>query len=314
MLKLSIVTTLYRSENFIEEFLERITPEAEKIAGDHYEIVIVNDGSPDSSIDICKKIAQKNKNIKIVDLSRNFGHHKAMMTGLMNTKGDFVYLTDCDLEEPPEWLEDFYQQLKTDKVDVVFGVQEKRKGQFVERFSGYIFWSLLRFFTQLDLPDNIIVARIMSRKYVDALITHKEREVFLAGLWAITGFKQSSRTVQKGSRPETTYTFRKKLSQLINSITSFSNLPLIGIFFIGCIISFFAGVYSLFLVINWLSGTEPPSGYTSLMASVWLIGGILTASIGTVGLYIAKIFTEVKQRPYTIVKHIYSKENLDKDA
>lgn len=309
-MKLSIVSTLYRSSEFIDEFLERITAAAKKMAGNDFEIVLVSDGCPEDSLETAIKAAGKNKHVKIVELSRNFGHHKAMMTGLMQTVGEKVFLIDCDLEEDPEWLEDFDKQMADDQADVVFGVQESRKGGFFEKWTGHTFWAILRVLTRLDMPDDVIVVRLMTRRYVDALVQHQEREVFLAGLWAITGFKQTVRVVKKGSRPETTYTLRRKVSQLINSITSFSNLPLIGIFIMGCVISGFSGLYVVYLVLNWLFSAVPPDGYTSLMASIWLIGGILVLSVGVVGLYLSKIFSEVKQRPYTIIKQIYDHKNV----
>lgn len=308
-MKLSIVTTLYRSRAFLGEFYQRATAAAQAFAGDDYEIVIVNDGSPDDSLEIAIELARSDAHLVVVDLSRNFGHHKAMMTGLAQASGDWVYLIDSDLEESPEWLDSFAQILEQRRCDVVYGVQEQRKGGWFERLSGQWFWSMFNALTDMSLPANIVTARLMTRRYVDALVQHREREVFMAGLWHITGFTQIATTVRKLSNATSTYTLRKKVSLLINSITAFSNTPLIGIFYLGVGISALAAVYVVWLLVFWLFFNRPPTGWTSVMASIWLLGGMIMSSIGVIGIYLSKIFSEAKQRPYTIVRQIYRRES-----
>ncbi|WP_159947163.1 glycosyltransferase family 2 protein [Rhizobium sp. 18065] len=306
-MKLSIVATLYRSAPYIAEFHERATIAAQQMAGDDYEIVLVNDGSPDGSLDIAVKLADSDDRVVVVDLSRNFGHHKAMMTGLSHAKGECVFLIDSDLEEEPEWLTNFHQQMMAENADVVYGVQERRKGNWFERWSGQWFYRLLKLLAGFAPPQNVVTARVMTRRYVDALLQHQEREVFMAGLWHITGFTQSARKVKKHNTSETTYTFRKKMSILVNSVTSFSNAPLISIFYIGFSISLFAMIYIAYIVLQRLFWSMPVGGWTSVMASIWLLGGLIISFIGVVGIYLAKIFSETKQRPYTIVRHIYGR-------
>lgn len=304
-MKLSIVATLYKSEGYIEEFCRRAGDAARRLVGEDYEIVLVNDGSPDNSLEVAIRLSELDRQLVIVDLSRNFGHHKAMMTGLAYAKGLRVFLIDSDLEEEPEWLISFAAKMDDEEPDVVYGVQEQRKGGFVERWSGTLFYRLFRFLSGLDLPDNVVVARLMTRRYVDALLRYRESEVFMAGLWVITGFNQKPQVIKKHSSSETTYTLSKKLAQLVNSITSFSSVPLTWIFVIGCIIFLVACVFTSYLVLNWLFLARPPSGYTSLMASIWLLGGMITAFIGIVGIYLSKIYSETKNRPYTIVRRVY---------
>jgi putative glycosyltransferase len=306
-MKLSVVTTLYQSAPHLEEFCRRASAAAREFAQDDYELVFVNDGSPDDSRERAIGLAQADPHIVVVDLSRNFGHHKAMMTGLAHATGDYVFLIDCDLEEDPAWLNPFAQQLARDQGDVVYGVQAVRKGGFFERFSGGIFYKTFRLLTGLDLPDNVVVARLMTRRYVDALLRHDEREVFMAGLWVITGFGQSAHVVTKRSRGSSSYTLRRKLAQFIDSVVSFSNLPLIGIFGIGCIISLLAAAYIIFLVVHWYFLATPPSGWTSVMASVWLLGGLIIAFIGVIGIYLSKVYSETKRRPYTIVRQVHGR-------
>lgn len=306
-MKLSIVTTLYQSAEYVEEFYSRATDIAKKIAGDNYEIIMVNDGSPDDSLDLAVQISAKDYHLSVVDLSRNFGHHKAMMTGLSFAEGDKVFLLDSDLEEEPEWLERFEQQMKLMDCDVVYGVQKTRKGGVAERWSGEIFYRLFRKITGLALPNNIVTSRLMTRRYVKSLLDHKEREIFLAGLWFITGFDQQPVLISKHHTSETTYNIRHKLSILVNSITSFSNKPLISIFYVGVLIASIASLYILYLIVNRVFLSVPLSGWTSVMASIWLLGGIIITFIGIIGIYLSKVFSETKQRPYTIVRQVYNK-------
>lgn len=308
-MKLSIVATLYKSAPYIAEFCSRTSAAAQQVAGDDYEIVLVNDGSPDNSLDIAVRLCESDAHVILVDLSRNFGHHKAMMTGLAHAGGEHVFLIDSDLEEEPEWLLSFTEQMQRERCDVVYGIQEKRKGNFFERWSGHWFYSFFRALTGLALPENIVTARLMSRRYVDALVRHDEREIFMAGLWQITGFDQRAQSVKKHSTSETTYTLGHKISLLVNSVTSFSNAPLIGIFYLGVVISLVAGISTTYLFVNWLFFAKPPSGWTSVMASIWLLGGLVISFIGIVGIYLSKIFSETKRRPYTIVRHVYGKQD-----
>ncbi|NJD25019.1 MAG: glycosyltransferase family 2 protein [Betaproteobacteria bacterium] len=307
-MKLSIVATLYQSAAYIAEFHQRASAAAKLLVGDDYEIVLVNDGSPDDSLDLAIALTEEDAHVIVVDLSRNFGHHKAMMTGLAHAKGDRIFLIDSDLEEEPECLIVFDEKMQSNPCDVVYGVQNKRKGNWFERWSGKWFYRFFKALTGMALPENVVTARLMSRRYVDALLRHEEREVFMAGLWHITGFVQHPQTIKKHSTSETTYTFRRKMSLLVNSVTSFSNAPLVSIFYIGVAISIFALFYIGYLVIHWLFLARPLSGWTSVMASIWLLGGMVISFIGVVGIYLAKIFSETKQRPYTIVRQVHARK------
>ncbi len=305
-MKLSIVSTLYKSSAHIDEFYQRMSAVAKQYAGESYELILVNDGSPDSSLELAVDLSKNDSHVVVIDLSRNFGHHKAIVTGLSYSKGQRVFLIDSDLEEEPEWLAKFSKRLEEEMCDVVYGVQEHRKGSLFERLSGKLFWSLINFLSGTDLPKNIITSRLMTRRYVDALVKHKEREVFLGGLCYITGFFQVAHLVQKHDHSESTYTFRKKISLIVNSITSFSDTPLTGIFYFGLAVLFAACLYICYLVFDWMTFNRPLAGWTSVMASIWFLGGLIISFIGVIGIYLSKVFVESKQRPYTIVRNVYS--------
>ncbi|AHE67622.1 glycosyltransferase family 2 protein [Legionella oakridgensis] len=311
-MKLSIVATLYKSEQYIQEFCHRASIAAKQVAGDDFEIILVNDGSPDASLKISVSLIEKFPSLIVVDLSRNFGHHKAMMTGLGYAKGEKVFLLDSDLEEEPEWLISFSEQMQTEHCDVVYGVQKKRKGNFFERYSGKLFYFLLNSLTKERLPANITVARLMTRRYVNALIRHQEHEIYIAGLWHITGFQQHAQIVKKHSSSKTTYTLGRKISLLVNSITSFSNLPLVAVFYFGLLLTVFACSYTMFLIISKFFYHKILDGWTSVMASIWLLGGAIISSIGVIGIYLSKMFIEIKRRPYTIIRDVYRLENTNK--
>ncbi|MBI4964434.1 MAG: glycosyltransferase family 2 protein [Desulfomonile tiedjei] len=305
-MELSIVTTMYRSEAFVEEFYRRVRAEAESITPDH-EIIFVDDGSPDGSLNIAKSLQEKDPRIKIIELSRNFGHHKAIMTGLSHAKGELVFLIDCDLEEDPRLLGRFYQELLKSSSDVVYGVQQSRKGGFWERTSGHIFFGLFNLLSYYPVVPNQLTSRLMRRKYVQSLVEHRDRELFLGGLCAITGFRQAPIVVSKGSRGSTSYTWRHRVSLLVNAVTSFSNKPLLFIFYLGMLISSISGIAALTLVVRRIFFQEYLTGWPSLIVSLWLLGGLIIFCLGIIGIYLAKIFMEVKRRPYTVVRNVYDR-------
>jgi len=306
-MKLSIVTTMYNSAPFLEEFYERVSRAAGKITED-FEIIFVNDGSPDNSLDIAVALHEKDSRVTIVDLSRNFGHHRAMMTGLEYASGEKVFLIDCDLEEEPELLDTFYEKLNKEGCDVVYGVQESRKGGAFERISGNIFYTVFNRLSGIRMPHNLVTARLMSGRYVKSLLLYKERELFLAGLWHITGYQQEPIFIKKLSREGTNYSLRKKIALAINAITSFSDKPLIFIFYTGIIISSISALYILYLFSRKMFSGINVGGWTSLIVSVWFLGGLTIFFIGVIGIYLSRIFVETKQRPYTIIRAVYGRD------
>ena len=307
-MKLSVVATLYRSAPYIDEFYQRATLAAREAVGKDYEILLVNDGSPDASLPAAIAIAEADDHVVVVDLSRNFGHHKAMMTGLAHADGEMVFLLDSDLEEKPEWLQPFLAQLEQDGNDVVYGVQRTRKGGVFERWTGSVFYKLMRAMSHVDMPQDMVTARLMSRRYVAALIRHEEREIDIGGLWVITGFDQRPQLVDKSSTSDTSYTIGKRIDLFVSSLTSFSSFPLVLIFYVGVSIFTLSMAYSVYLVIGRMVTNAPVSGWTSLIVSIWLLGGTIIAFLGVIGLYLSKMLSEVKRRPYTIVRNIYGRD------
>lgn len=308
-MRLSIVSTLFKSEKYISEFVNRISLVANNITND-YEIIFVNDGSPDNSLIVALNEQKKNSKIKIIELSRNFGHHYAIMAGLNETQGEYVFLIDCDLEEDPELLIQFWKRMQDDKeIDVLYGVQAKRKGGLFEKISGAIFWKLFDFLTGVNLEKNPLTVRLMVKNYVNKLAEIEEKNLFLAGVFDSVGFNQESIEVCKKHKDNSTYSLSNKVKLLSNAITSFSSFPLKLSFVAGSMVSLISFCFSLYLFVKKLLHPELLiSGWSSMMVSIWFLSGCILMSIGVIGIYLSKIYVEVKGRPLTIVKKVY-KEN-----
>lgn len=305
-MRLSIVTTLYQSSRYLEEFHRRMTATARAITDD-YELILVNDGSPDDSLEIARSLLAEDSHIVILDLSRNFGHHRAMMTGLERTKGEYVFLIDVDLEESPENLTAFWDYLTTHaEADVVIGeLQTGKQGSVARRLASSWFYDLFNFLSNTKISDKELVSRLMRRKYVDSLISYQERELFIPGIWAHAGFAQHYLPAEKTFDGYSTYTLRRKLTMVVDAVTSFSSKPLLMVFYTGILFVISASLVILYLIASKFLFDYSIIGWASLVAILFFIGGLIIFSLGIVGIYIAKIYVEVKQRPNSIVKTIY---------
>jgi putative glycosyltransferase len=304
-MKLSIVTTLYYSEPFIDEFYQRITATAQAITSD-YELIYVNDGSPDQALARVVEQQKKDAKVIVVDLSRNFGHHQAGMAGLDQSSGEHVFLIDCDLEEAPELLETFWKKYTDNQIDVLYGVQKSRKGKWFERQSGSLFYSLFNKLSATKIPSNVLTVRLMSRRFVDSLNTYQEKNLFLGGLMSHAGFEQEGIVVEKLSRQERSYTLAKQLSLFSTSILSFSSKPLEFILYLGILlVTLSCCIAVLFLGNMIFSFMGDASDLQLILLAISFLSGIIISCTGVLGLYLAKIYDEVKQRPRAIVKKVY---------
>jgi putative glycosyltransferase len=301
---LSVVTSLYNTAACVREFYLRVAEAAAQVTSD-WEIVIVNDGSPDNALQVALELHRHDQRVRIVDLSRNFGHHKALMTGLAHARGELVFVIDSDLEEDPAWIPLFHDAMRSTGADAIYGVQRSRKGGWFERMGGALFYNIFNKLLTHPFPPNIVTARLMTRRYVDALVQHRDQEVSLAGLCTITGFEQRSLTVEKGARGDSAYGLRRRISAFVTAITSFSNRPLLYIFQLGVSVILLSIVAGVVLLYKSLSGGIGVPGWASIMVSIWFLGGVTIFCVGVLGIYLAKVFTETKDRPYTVVRQFY---------
>lgn len=305
--ELSIVTTIFKSERYLPEFLELAKEALARLGCQSYEFVFVLDGISDDSKTLLLDRQKTTPRLKIVELSRNFGHHPAMSAGLSLATGDSVFLIDCDLEVSPLVLVEFATLLRNSGADVVYGVQEVRKGAFIERTMGGLFWKAFNYLSDTQVPLNTVTERLMTRGYVDALLTVGDRNVFLAGMMHWIGYKQIPCTVKKGQRKEkSTYTFKKRFNLLVEAITSFSEKPLRLLFYLGVLV--LAGTFliaSAFIIRKLLYPETVLMGFTSVIVVLLFGVGMILSALGLVGIYISKVFNQVKNRPLYVVKKIY---------
>ena len=307
-MKLSAVTTLFHSYAFIPEFYDRLSKEIKKITQD-YEIIFVNDGSPDNSTEAILNLQQSDASVILIELSKNFGHHKAMMTGLKFADGDYIFMIDSDLEEDPELLSQFWEQLRDGKdTDVVFAIQKKRKGSWFEKISGKLYYNLFSILSTEKYPVNTLTARMMSRRYLDALKNFEEKEADLWGLFVLNGFKEESIVVNKKNKGSSTYTLRRKIGVALDMITTLTHKPLYVIAIVGLIVTIISLLNALILAIIYLR-TGNVSAQAIIIGSVWLVAGLILSALGIMSVYLSKMFLEVKNRPLSIIRKIHKRSD-----
>jgi len=307
-MKISIVTTIFHSTDFINEFYNKMSNIAKNVSNDDYELIFVNDGSIEKDLEIISNLSNSDKNLTIIDLSRNFGHYQALMTGLKESTGDYVFFIDSDLEEDPEWLKLFFKEINNhNNIDIVIGQQSRRKGSFFERITGYIYYSFIAKFIDKNMIPNHTTACLMTRRYANSLLEFKENDLTLTVLFFLNGFKQKILQVTKKTHSFTTYSFYKKLDVALKNITSVSGKPLIFIFGAGLTISAMSFFILTYIIFQKIYFGVAISGWTSLLASIWFFGGIIILFLGVIGIYIYRILLETKKRPNSIIRNVIKK-------
>lgn len=307
-MKLSIVTTLYKSRPFLDNFLKEIIMAIHEIEIQDFELIFVNDGSPDNSVAYLLDQKKNIPQIKVIDLSRNFGHHYAIQAGLGFASGEYIFLIDNDLETPPSVLVEYFLEMKKDStLDVVYGYQEARKGNFIEKKTGSIFWILINKLSDTKIPHNILTERLMTKQYVKELLRLQDANLFIGGMFYWIGFNQKGIVVKKGQREgASTYSIKRRVELMLQAITSFSGKPLEWLFYFGLLISVFSVFFLIYLAFQKIIyEDEVQLGWTSIIAINVLILGIISTFLGLIGIYIYKIFKQVQGRPNAIIKKIY---------
>jgi putative glycosyltransferase len=302
--RLTIVTSLYKSAQYIKEFHARHVACLAPLGVD-FDFVFVNDGSPDVSEAIVKELIASCPAITLISLSRNCGQHAAMLAGLTHATGDYVCALDCDLEEAPENITGMLEILRANpEIDVVYGVVDRRSAGPVRDVLSAAFYKILNLLSNLELPPNQAWQRVMSRRYVDALLRFQEAKSLYAGLMQLAGFLQQPYPIRKKYKGTTAYSFWKRLFLAIDSIVAFTSAPLLVISCIGIAVTTISFVCLMILIGSWLLGREFQSGWPSVIVSIWFMGGLILLSVGVVGIYLARVFDQVKNRPQYIVKAI----------
>ena len=297
---------MYRSRPYLPEFIDECVAAAQAAGFVDWELVLVNDGSPDDSLAYALERRHTDRRIKVVDLSRNFGHHAAMQAGLLQAQGELVFLIDCDLEVRPGTLVDFVSKQRSSGADLVFGYQDQRKGGWFEQCSGSLFWRALNAMSDVAVPANSTTERIMTRRFIDALARLGDHNLFLGGMMSWTGFLQLGLPVLKSQRDgRSTYTFWRRLQLMVTAISSFSSKPLTWLFNLGLLVTGASFSYALYLIFRKLVFDDALVGFTSLMALMAMSLGITTTALGLVGIYLDKVFSQVQGRPNYIVRDVH---------
>jgi len=303
---LTIVSTMYRSRQYLPAFIDECTAAAQASALGDWELVLVNDGSPDDSLAYALERRRSDPRIVVVDLSRNFGHHPAMQAGLQHARGELVFLIDCDLEVKPGMFEQFLAKHRQSGADLVFGYQAMRKGGQFEKVSGALFWRGLNALSDVHIPENMLTERLMTRRFVQSLLRLGDHSLFLGGMMSWTGFLQIGIPVPKQQRDgRSTYTLMRRIQLMLTAISSFSSRPLTWLFNAGASITAVSFAYVLYLIFRKIVFNDALVGFTSLMGLMALSLGIITMALGIVGIYVGKVFSQVQSRPTFIVRDIY---------
>jgi len=303
---LSIVVPVYNEELNVDELLRRITGVASTIEGrPSYEIVCVNDGSKDRTLDLLRAAAARDPHIVIVDLSRNFGHQLAATAGLDTAAGEAIVLIDGDLQDPPELIHAFVDEWRKG-FDVVYAIRRTRRGE--SRFkilTAQVFYRLSRRLTNVSIPVDTGDFRLMSRRVVEALKNVRERHRFIRGLVSWVGYRQIGIPYDRDERfaGETKYPISKMLRFAVDGITSFSEIPLRFASYLGFITSAFAFVYAVIVLVLKFAHQNFP-GYTSTILAILFLGGVQLIGIGILGEYVGRIYDEVKGRPLYLIASV----------
>ncbi len=311
---ISIVIPLYNEEENVPHLYSRLT-EAAPLWKEPYEIIFVDDGSYDQTLSLLQNLCKKDKQIKTIRLSRNFGHQAAISAGIRQAKGDAVVIMDGDLQDPPEELPRFLDKWR-EGYQVVYAIRKNRKEPFFKKIAYKLFYRLLGMISNISIPLDSGDFCVMDRKVVQVLNNDMtEHSRFVRGLRAYAGFRQAGVEYERAERAagEVKYTFRKLLKLALDGLLDFSTFPLRIATYLGFLIaipSFFVG---LFFVIHRIfdfkflghSATDTP-GLASLAVGVFFLGGVIMIMLGVIGEYIGRIYFEVKKRPFYIIDEIYN--------
>jgi len=303
-MKISIVIPVYNSEHIQKELYTRLVKVLSE-CNNNYEIIFINDGSQDNSIENLKQLCLKDKNVKLIDFSRNFGHQSAITAGFEKASGDIIAVIDDDLQDPPEILPTFIDKLN-EGYDVVYGIRKKRKENFLRRSFFYIFYRILGLLSRHDIPFDTGDFCVMNRKVLDNLNRFQETNKFIRGIRSWIGFRQTGIEYERDARyaGSSQYTLKKYFKFALDAILSFSYLPLRLSTLFGFLVAGVSFFYGLYIIIKKFQGLiEHVPGFTTLFVSTAFIGGVLLICLGIIGEYVARIYDEIKKRPQYIIKY-----------
>lgn len=308
---LSVVIPIFNEQENLPALYKRLirTLEKSEVA---FEIIFVNDHSRDRSLPMMRALSRRDARVRVVSLSRNFGHQTAITAGLAHTRGDCVILMDGDLQDPPEVLPMLMQHRREGDWDVVYAIRRKRKEPPLVRLMYYLFYRMLSRMSTIEIPLDTGDFCIMTRRVADRLNELPERNRFVRGLRAWVGFRQTGMEYERAARYAGTpkYTFKSLMRLAFDGILSFSNVPLRVSMYLGLFVSIGGILYALFIIIGRLLGAyKQLPGWSTTVVAVLVLGGVQLLMLGVFGEYLGRIYEEIKGRPRFVVDELIGFEN-----
>lgn len=312
---ISVVIPLYKCSGSINALYERLVNTLDPITCGKFEIIFVNDNSPEKDWEIVKLCAKKDKRVIGINLSRNFGQHCAITAGLNYAVADWIVIMDGDLQDQPEEIKKLYDKALTG-FDVVVGKRGERQDSFFKRFTSKAFYMVFNYLTDQSIDNRVANFGIYSKQVIDSVKQYKEKDRSVGLLISLVGFNRAEIDIDHSSRATGTsgYNFSKRLNLAFDHILSHSNKPLFLSVKGGFILSFLSAMYVLWLILKYFLWGNVASGWTSLMVSLFFLSGVMVSVIGMVGLYVGKTYDEVKNRPLFIVKEIVGQGSHKEDC
>ncbi|HEY1085865.1 MAG TPA: glycosyltransferase family 2 protein [Candidatus Saccharimonadales bacterium] len=310
MKHVTILIPAYNESEALRPLYERLDKLASSVTSYKFEFLFVNDGSSDDTLQKIKELSKTNKRVSYLNLSRNFGKEIAMIAGLDHANGDACIIIDADLQDPPELIPDMLK-LWEEGYDDIYAKRRSRKGEtFLKKLTSKWFYQILQRSTRVEIQRDTGDFRLLDRRAIDALKQFRESERYTKGMFSWIGFKKKEILYDRDPRiaGETKWSYPKLLNLAIDGITSFTTAPLRISSFLGVIVSFFAFIYILYLVIRTIFFGSDLAGYPSMMAVILFLGGVQLLSLGIIGEYIGRIFVETKQRPLYFIEEYYTSE------
>jgi glycosyltransferase involved in cell wall biosynthesis len=300
LLKLSIISPVYRAENILAELIARIKTAMPVVL---YEIILVDDYSPDNSWTEIERLASIHPEIKGIKLSRNFGQHYAITAGLDAAKGEWVVVMDCDLQDKPEEIPNLLAKAQ-EGYDVVLARRANRQDNFFKRLSSRIFYRTLAWLTGSEQDETIGNFGIYHRKVIDQIVMMRESIRYFPTMVKWVGFRQTTLDVVHAEREQgsSNYNFKKLFNLALDIMLAYSDKPIRLTVKLGMLVALTGFLFALFTLYKYLDGDIIVAGYASLIISIWMLTGFLLVTLGMVGLYIGKTFEGVKNRPIYIIE------------
>lgn len=301
MPRISVVSPVYRGEKMVHELVSRIVKNVATISDD-FDVILVNDASPDNSWEMIRKECENDKRIKGVNLSRNFGQHRAITAGLNYAKGDWVIVMDCDLQDRPEEIPALYKKAQ-EGYDVVQGEREDRQDKYLKKLSSTVYNKVFNYLSGIKTDKKVANFGVYKQNVIQSILKMPERDRAFGVLIKYVGFKSISIPIKHGGRFEGTssYTLVKLLRLAFGTIISNTNKPLRIMTGLGFFLSIVSLMVAFYNVVAYYLGLIGVHGFTTTVFSIWFVGSMLMMQVGIVGLYIGKIFDQVKSRPLYIV-------------